>query len=66
MSNNKRLCTLFDEGNANIMLLSEDQIAIIGWLADRGYNLDVELMPDEPVELTFEDWAKKAIRNYSI
>ena len=62
MSNNKRLCTLFDDGDACIMLLSEDQIAIVGWLSARGYDLKVELMLDEPEEVTFEDWGKKAIR----
>lgn len=62
MSNNKKLCTLYDDGDAHLMLLSDDQIAIIGWLADNGYDLRIELMPEKPEEVTFEDWSKKAIR----
>lgn len=62
MSNNKKLCTLYDDGDPHLMLLSDDQIAIIGWLADNGYDLKIELIPEKPEEVTFEDWAKKAIR----
>ena len=62
MNNNKKLCTLFDDGDPNLMLLSDDQIAIIGWLADRGYSLAIELMPDEPENVDYETWSSKAIR----
>lgn len=60
--NNKRLCTLFDDTEPILMLLSEDQIALIGWLADRGYELKVEIMSEKPEEITFEDWKTKALR----
>jgi len=59
---NKKLCTLFDNGDPNLMLLSDDQIAIIGWLADRGYSLAIELMLDEPENVDYETWSSKAIR----
>lgn len=62
MSNNKKLCTLYDDGDANLMLLSDDQIAIICWLADRGYEMRVEIMPEKPEEVTFEEWKNKVIR----
>lgn len=62
MSNNKKLCTLYDDGDPHLMLLSDDQIAIIGWLADNGYDFKIELVPENPEEVTFEDWARKAIR----
>lgn len=62
MNSNKRLCTLFDDGDPNLMLLSDDQIAIIGWLADRGYSLSIELMPNEPENVDYETWSSKAIR----
>lgn len=60
--NNKRLCTLFEDGEPNLVLLSEDQIALIGWLADRGYELRVEIMSEEPEEITFDVWKNKALR----
>ena len=64
MNRNKKLCTLFDDGEPNLMLLSEDQIAIIGWLAERGYPFEVELMPDEPENIDYENWGSKAIKRY--
>lgn len=62
METNRKLCTLFNDGDSNLMLLSDDQIAIIGWLADRGYSLEIELMQDEPESVDYETWSSKAIR----
>ena len=59
---NKKLCTLIDDdGISYSMLLSNDQIAMVVWLIDKGYGLKIELIPDEPIEIVYDDHVEKAI-----
>ena len=60
--NKKTLCTLMEDGDMYHLLLSDDQIAMVGWIIDKlGYPLRLEMQPEKPLEITFEDWADKAI-----
>ena len=63
----KKLCRLYDDEDPHFMLLSDDQIAILGWLAHRGYALSVEIISSEKIkEISYDDWAAKVVKPSTI
>ena len=56
MNETKKLYAFDDDGCRQVLLLSDEQAAVIYWLNSIGHNFELTESDEDPYEITTEEW----------